>query len=124
VEVRIGKTMYDTGNTKVGSFIGDHTKTSIGTLLNTGSTIGVMCLLMASGTPLPKYIPSFAWFLNGRFSPGAGFKSLLKTAHAAVARRKCTLTEEDAVLLKTVYDMTKEERDPLIKRDSKALLRR
>ena len=124
VEVKIGKTTYNSGSTKVGSFIGDHTKTSIGTLLNTGSTIGIMCLLMASGAPLPKYIPSFAWFLNGRFSPGAGFKSLLKTAHAAVARRKCSLTEEDINLLRMVYDMTKEERDPLVKRDSKTLLRR
>ncbi|MCE5251168.1 hypothetical protein LLG96_13205 [bacterium] len=124
VEVKIGKTTYDTGSTKVGSFIGDHTKTSIGTLLNTGSTIGVMCLLMAAGAPLPKYIPGFAWFLNGRFSPGAGFKSLLRTAHGAVARRKCSLTEEDTELLRAVYDMTKEERDPLVKRDSKAMLRR
>jgi len=124
VEVKIGKTTYNSGSTKVGSFIGDHTKTSIGTLLNTGSTIGVMCLLMASGAPLPKYIPSFAWFLNGRFSPGAGFRSLLKTAHAAVARRRCSLTEADSELLRMVYDMTKEERDPLVKRDSKTLLRR
>ena len=124
VEVKIGKKTYDTGSTKVGSFIGDHTKTSIGTLLNTGSTIGVMCLLMAAGAPLPKYIPGFSWFLNGKFSRGAGFKSLLKTAHASVARRKCSLTETDIALIEAVYEMTKDERDPLIKRDSKALLRR
>ncbi len=124
VEVKIGKKSYDSGSTKVGSFIGDHTKTSIGTLLNTGSTVGVMCLLMASGAPLPKYIPGFSWFLNGRFSRGTGFKNLLKTAHAAVARRKRTLSEEDLALLEAVYEMTKEERDPLIKRASKALLRR
>jgi len=124
VEVQIGKTKYDTGSTKVGAFIGDHTKTSIGTLLNTGSFIGVMCLLMASGSPLPKYIPSFSWFLNGRFSRGAGLKNLLKTAHAATARRKRSLSEEDVALLEKLYEMTKEERKPLIKRDSLAMLRR
>ena len=124
VDVKINGKMYNSGSTKVGSFIGDHTKTSIGALLNTGSTIGIMCLLMASGTTMPKYIPSFMWFLNGRFSRGAGFKSLLKTAHAAVARRQCSLTEEEIALIESVYEKTKEERDPLIKRDSKALIRR
>ena len=32
-----GKTPIDTGSTKVGALIGDHTKTSIGTLFNTGA---------------------------------------------------------------------------------------
>ncbi len=124
VEVKIGGVTYDTGSTKVGSFIGDHTKTSIGTLLNTGSFIGVMCLLMASGAPLPKFIPSFSWFLNGRFSRGAGFKNLMKTAHAATARRKKPLTSEDVALIEAVAEMTKEERAPLIRRDSLAMLRK
>jgi UDP-N-acetylglucosamine diphosphorylase/glucosamine-1-phosphate N-acetyltransferase len=124
VEVKIGKTTYNTGSTKVGAFIGDHTKTSIDTRLNTGSFIGIMCLLMASGVPLPKYIPSFTWYLNGRFSRGAGFKSLLATAHAAVARRKHTLSEEEINLITEVYNSTAEERNPLIKRDSKAMLKK
>lgn len=124
VEVKIGKNTYDTGSAKVGSFIGDHTKTSIGTILNTGSFIGTMCLLMASGSPLPKFIPSFSWFLNGRFSRGAGFKSLVKTAHAVTARRKRSLSKAEVSLLEAVYEMTRGERDPLVKRDSKALLRK
>jgi len=124
IEVKTGKTTYNTGSTKVGSFIGDHTKTSIGTLLNTGSFVGIMCLLMTSGPPLPKFIPSFSWFLNGRFSRGAGYKSLLKTAHAATARRGCSLSDEDVALLEALYDITREERSPLVKRDSRAMLRR
>lgn len=124
VEFKIGDMSYDTGSTKVGSFIGDHTKTSIGTLLNTGSYVGVMCLLMASGSPMPKFIPSFSWYLNGRFSRGAGLKSLLKTAHAATSRRNQSLTDEDVVLLKAVYDLTKDKRNPLIRRDSLAMLKK
>ena len=60
-----GKRPIDTGSTKVGSLIGDHTKTSIGTLLNTGAYVGSMALIAATGKPLPKFIPSFAWFLEG-----------------------------------------------------------
>src|SRR5436190_22914514 len=65
VSVMMGGKSVDTGSTKVGSLIGDHVKTSIGTLMNTGSVVGTMAILVATGAPLPKYIPPFAWFLNG-----------------------------------------------------------
>ncbi|MHC4124782.1 MAG: putative sugar nucleotidyl transferase, partial [Planctomycetota bacterium] len=58
-----GRQSTDTGSTKVGSLIGDHVKTSIGTLLNTGSYVGAMALIMTTGKPLPKFISSFAWFV-------------------------------------------------------------
>ena len=62
VEVMLdGKTPIDTGSTKVGALIGDHTKTSIGTLFNTGAYVGAMALIAATGKPLPKF----------RHSPGS-----------------------------------------------------
>lgn len=44
----------------VGCFLGDHTKTSINTMLNTGTVTGVSALIFGGGFP-PKFIPSFAW---------------------------------------------------------------
>ena len=44
-----GHTQLSTASTKVGALIGDHTKTSIGTLLNTGTCVGAMTLLVPSG---------------------------------------------------------------------------
>ena len=73
-----GHTPIDTGSTKVGSLIGDHTKTSIGTLLNTGAYVGAMALIAATGKPLPKFIPSFAWFLEGVVTKGFGKQKLLR----------------------------------------------
>ncbi len=73
-----GKTPISTGSTKVGSLIGDHTKTSIGTLLNTGAYVGAMTLIATSGKPLPKFIPSFAWYLEGAVTKGFGKKSSTK----------------------------------------------
>ena len=67
---------FDTGSTKVGSLIGDHTKTSIGTLFNTGAYVGAMAVIAATGKPLPKFIPSFAWFLEGVVTKGFGKKAL------------------------------------------------
>ncbi len=71
-EVKItldGRTQLSTGSTKVGALIGDHTKTSIGTLLNTGTYVGAMTLLVTSGKLLPKFIPSFTWYLNDAITP-------------------------------------------------------
>ena len=38
----------DTGLMKVGSFLGDHTKTSVNVLFNTGTTVGPFAQLLAS----------------------------------------------------------------------------
>jgi UDP-N-acetylglucosamine diphosphorylase/glucosamine-1-phosphate N-acetyltransferase len=50
----------DTGMQKLGCFIGDHTKTGIGSLLNTGAVIGPFCNLLG-GKVSPKYLPPFSW---------------------------------------------------------------
>ncbi|HSW45927.1 MAG TPA: putative sugar nucleotidyl transferase, partial [Phycisphaerae bacterium] len=110
VSVKMGNTTIDTGSPKVGSFIGDHVKTSIGTLLNTGTVIGTMAVCVATGQPLPKSIPAFGWFVNGFISKGFGLGALMQTARIAMSRRKVTMTEQDEQLLRTVYELTKDER--------------
>ena len=65
-----GRTPVSTGSTKVGSLIGDHTKTSIGTLMNTGAYVGAMALIATNGKLLPKFLPSFAWYRRGRGHQG------------------------------------------------------
>ena len=95
----------DTGETKVGCFIGDHTKTSIGTLLNTEQW-GAMTLLMGDGKVLPKFIPSFAWYLEGAITGGFGYKNLIETARKVTVRRERTLSEADLALLDHVYELT------------------
>ena len=47
-----------TGRTKVGCFLGDHTKSGLGALLNTGTHAGAFCNLLPTGGYLPKYVPS------------------------------------------------------------------
>jgi UDP-N-acetylglucosamine diphosphorylase / glucose-1-phosphate thymidylyltransferase / UDP-N-acetylgalactosamine diphosphorylase / glucosamine-1-phosphate N-acetyltransferase / galactosamine-1-phosphate N-acetyltransferase len=51
----------DTGQQKIGSFIGDHAKTRIGTLLNSGSVIGLAANLFGEAHLFPKWTPDFAW---------------------------------------------------------------
>jgi len=116
VSVHVKNTAVDSGSTKVGSFIGDHTKTSIGTLLNTGTVIGIMCNVVGSGGVAPKYIPSYCWFLNNAFSKGYGFRMQTETARAAMSRRGVSLAEEDIALLKHVHEITKDDREEAVRK--------
>jgi UDP-N-acetylglucosamine diphosphorylase/glucosamine-1-phosphate N-acetyltransferase len=93
VQVQVGDRLADSGSLKVGCFIGDHSKTSIGTLLNTGTVVGIMCNLLASGGLLPRYIPSFCWYLRGKVTPARDIATGLDTARTAMARRGVSLTE-------------------------------
>jgi UDP-N-acetylglucosamine diphosphorylase/glucosamine-1-phosphate N-acetyltransferase len=124
VSVKMGGETIDTGSSKVGSFIGDHVKTSIGTLLNTGTIIGTMAVCVATGQPLPKTIPAFGWFVSGFVSKGFGLGALLQTARIAMSRRKVTMTEQDEQLLRTVYDLTKDERLAAVKKGRRMMAAR
>ncbi len=116
-----GKRPIDTGSTKVGSLIGDHTKTSIGTLLNTGAYVGAMAILAATGQPLPKYIPSFAWFIDGVVTKGFGKQALFATARVAMSRRKRQFTSAQEAMWLAIYELTAPERNEAIKRGRRAM---
>jgi UDP-N-acetylglucosamine diphosphorylase/glucosamine-1-phosphate N-acetyltransferase len=118
-----GRRPIDTGSTKVGSLIGDHTKTAIGTLLNTGSYVGAMALIMPTGKPLPKFIPSFAWFLDGVVTKGFGRKKLYETAAIAMSRRKCEWTEVEKNMWEEIFEMTAPGRDEAIRRGRRRMAR-
>ena len=107
--------------TLLGSLIGDHVKTSIGTLFNTGSVVGAMALIVATGKPLPKFIPSFAWFLEGYVSKGFGRGKLYETAATAMGRRGCEWTPAQQTMWEEIFNVTAGPRDEAIKKGRRAL---
>lgn len=111
----------DTGSTKVGALIGDHTKTSIGTLFNTGANVGSMALIAGTGKPLPKFIPSFAWFLEGVVTKGFGRRKLYQTAATAMGRRKCQWTKTEEAMWEEIFKITAPERDEAVKKGRRAM---
>jgi len=119
-----GRTPVKTGSTKVGSLIGDHTKTSIGTLFNTGSYVGAMALIMATGKPLAKWIPSFAWLLDGLVTKGFGKTMLYATAKVAMSRRQREWTPATEAMWDAVFELTAPERTKAVKKGRKAMARR
>lgn len=114
VQVYIKGELRDSKQIKVGSFIGDHTKTGIGCLLNTGTVIGVGAIVVPTSGVLPKFIPSFSWFLKGKFYKGYGFKKLIEGSKEQMKRRDMEMSKEEIELLKEVFELTGEPRDNLI----------
>jgi len=121
VKVRVRSALVDSEDTKVGSFIGDHTKTSIGTLFNTGTVVGCMVNCVAHGGLMPKYIPSCALVIKGAITRGQTFQDILTTARTAMGRRKRELTEADQALLEHVRTITRRDLLEASRRD-RALL--
>ncbi len=90
VKVYINGEMVDTGSMFVGLTMGDHSKSGINTMFNTGTVVGAMCNVFGADFP-PKYIPSFSWGGGGGLVPYE-LEKALKTAGAVMARRKKELT--------------------------------
>jgi UDP-N-acetylglucosamine diphosphorylase/glucosamine-1-phosphate N-acetyltransferase len=108
IRMRLPRGEVDTGLLKVGSFIGDHVKTGIGTLLNTGTVIGAASNLFGGRMP-PLYVPPFSW--------GAGedlveyeVDRFFATAEAAMRRRQVELTAGMRQVLQRASERGRSER--------------
>lgn len=119
VSVYMGGEFTDSKSPKVGAFIADHVKTSIGTLFNTGTVVGVMSIIVGGEEILPKFIPSFCWFLGKKPTKGYGFDMLVETAKKVVSRRGKQLSPAQIKVLEYVKELTKEETTALIKKARK-----
>lgn len=60
VRVFDGSKFTDTGYMKLGCIIGEHSKTAIGTMINTGTVIGPFCNVFGSMLRV-KHLPPFSW---------------------------------------------------------------
>jgi UDP-N-acetylglucosamine diphosphorylase/glucosamine-1-phosphate N-acetyltransferase len=99
----------DSGVSKIGSFVGAHAKTGIGTLLPTGASIGVGSNLFGGGRFAPKHVPAFAWW-DGSRTEEHRLDAFLATARVAMSRRGRELTAADEEALRALFAATAEER--------------
>ena len=90
-----------TGLTFHGVIMGDHSKTGINTMLNTGTVIGINCNIFGSGYPR-NFIPSYSWGGHSGFITYHVDKAL-QTADIVMKRRNTDLTELDEKILKYVF---------------------
>ena len=110
VRVPLSGEAIDSGSTKVGCFIGDHSKTAVCSLFNTGTSIGVMTMLLPGGELLPKFVPSFARVWHGELDNKLNLEAALDTARTAMDRRGQDLTLAQERLLRHLHESTAEQR--------------
>lgn len=115
VDVYVKGKLIDTGDIKLGGFIGDHTKFGIGCLLNTGAVVGVACVILG-GEVLPKYIPSFCWYAGGRYRRGAGLRRTVEAERRVMSRRGISMSNNYVRMLERVYQESREDRETLIRK--------
>ena len=109
VKVNLNGEIIDTGMQFLGVIIGDHSKSAINTMFNTGTIIGICSNIFGAGFP-QKNIPSFSWGGADGIATHELNKSI-QTAKIVFDRRKKEFTSEDEKLLETVFSLTKEERE-------------
>lgn len=91
----------DTGLTKAGCLLGDHVRTGIGTLLDTGATVGAGASLFGGGM-MPRDVPPFSWGGAGGFADHE-IDRFLETAARAMARRGVELTARTRRLYRRAF---------------------
>ncbi|NNM06304.1 MAG: hypothetical protein HKO65_14530, partial [Gemmatimonadetes bacterium] len=98
----------DTGLMKVGCFLGDHVKTGIGTLLNTGTVVGAGSNIFGGQMP-PSYVPPFSWGVGAELTEFR-LDKFLEVAVRAMARRGEALDESMASVLERAWEDTRSQR--------------
>ena len=99
----------DSGSLFVGVTMGDHSKTSINTMINTGTVVGVSTNIFGNGFP-EKYVPSFGWGGSDTMTTYNIEKSM-EVAKKVMERRDKSFTEVEEKVFREIYKLTQPERD-------------
>jgi UDP-N-acetylglucosamine diphosphorylase/glucosamine-1-phosphate N-acetyltransferase len=91
----------DTGRQFLGLLMGDHTKTGINTLFNTGTVAGFNCNLYSSEMP-PKFVPSFSWG-HGNELVRYELDRAMQTAAVVMERRNVRFSPSHRALFEAIF---------------------
>lgn len=112
VKVYLDGDWVDSGHQFVGLFMGDHAKSGINTMFNTGTVVGAMSNIFGADFP-PKFLPSFVW------GGAAGLvehelEKALSTARTVMSRRGVEMSSAYEQLIRYIFEETKGERSSVI----------
>lgn len=99
----------DTGLQFCGLIMGDHSKSGINTMFNTGTVVGVGANIFGGGFP-PTHIPSFTWG-GAEGMETYRLDKMFETAQRVFERRHLNLEAEDKKILEHVFEATSGLRD-------------
>ncbi len=98
-----------TGLTFCGLIMGDHSKSGINTMFNTGTVVGVSTNVFGAGFPR-TFVPSFNWGGAAGFTE-YNLDKALATADRVMQRRGKSLDETEKDILSSVFELTKSYRN-------------
>jgi UDP-N-acetylglucosamine diphosphorylase/glucosamine-1-phosphate N-acetyltransferase len=98
IKVQVNGKEVDSGQQFLGCFIGDYAKLGIGTLINSGTVIGLGANVLG-GKVTPKYVPNFQWDEKNKYR----LEEFIKSAGAMMGRRGQKLTTEKIGIIKKIY---------------------
>ena len=104
IKVSTPKGLVNTGNQKLGIFVGDHVKTGIGSLLPAGCVIGCGTNIFGGGMS-PSEIPAFSWGTCDKLGEYE-LPAFLEMTNKVMSRRGLSLTSKAEQLLITAWDDT------------------
>ncbi|MFK7798421.1 MAG: GlmU family protein [Aureispira sp.] len=91
----------DSGQQFCGLIMGDHSKSGINTMFNTGTVVGVSCNIFG-GDFVRTFIPSFSWGSSKGFATYK-LKKAFETAERVMMRRKKELNATEQAILEHVF---------------------
>jgi UDP-N-acetylglucosamine diphosphorylase/glucosamine-1-phosphate N-acetyltransferase len=106
ISIYLNNRSVETGHRFLGLIMGDHSKTAINTMFNTGTVVGVSSNVFGSGFP-PKYIPSFSWGGSGGIRE-YNFEKAIEVAEIVMNRRNVPFTARTKNLFREVNKLTLE----------------
>ncbi len=109
VRVKLSNKEIDSGSQFLGLMIGDHSKSAINTMFNTGTVVGFSCNIFAQGFP-EKYVPSFTWG-GDKSSTVYDIKKAAETAKIVMGRRKIDFEMKDEAMFDVIFELTKSDRE-------------
>ena len=96
------KQMVGTGLQFCGLLMGDHSKTAINSMLNTGTVVGVGCNIFDGGFP-PKHVASFSWGGSKNGFEFYEFEKFIATEKKVFARRNKEMAPVYMDMLKAIF---------------------
>jgi UDP-N-acetylglucosamine diphosphorylase/glucosamine-1-phosphate N-acetyltransferase len=88
-----------------GLIMGDHSKTGINTMFNTGTVVGVSSNVLGAGYP-PNFIPSFTWAGEKTYD----IDKAIGTAERVLSRRQQAFSDNDKSMFREIYSLTAKDR--------------
>jgi len=112
VKAYVNGEVIDSGSQFLGLTMGDHSKSAINTMFNTGTVIGFSCNIFGSGFP-NKFVPSYTWG-GAENSKVYDVEKCIGTAKIVMQRRNKIMSEDEENLFRKIFELTEKERNSVI----------